>query len=146
MSVPDPTPCACGSGLRTARCCQLDRAALAAPAAMEHLRPLVERAFRAHEAGDIAEALIRRSVVLDPNNVWATQELALLLFDKGDLVEAEIHARNAVRIAPRDAQSHNLMGMIMTEANRPQTGEYHYRKVIELLDRPNPIVLANLAW
>jgi tetratricopeptide (TPR) repeat protein len=182
MSVPDPTLCACGSGLRAARCCQLDRAALAAPAAMEHLRPLVERAFRAHESGDVAEAaklcletlelspgqpgalaklyqirraesrlpaaeaLIRRSVALDPNNVWATQELALLLFNKGDLVEAETHARNAVRIAPRDPQSHNLMGMIMTEGNRPQIGEYHYRKVIELLERPNPIVLANLAW
>jgi Flp pilus assembly protein TadD len=81
-----------------------------------------------------AEALIRRMVALDPNNVWATQELALLLFGKGDFAEAEIHARNAVRIAPTDPQSHNLMGMILTEANRPQIGEYHYRQVLELLD------------
>jgi tetratricopeptide (TPR) repeat protein len=182
MSVPDSIPCPCGSGLRAARCCQLDRGALASPAASAHLRPLVERAFRAHESGDAAEAarlclevlelspgqpgalaklyqirraedrlpaaeaLIRRIVALDPNNVWATQELALLLFNKGDLVEAETHARNAVRIAPRDAQSHNLMGMVMTEANRPQIGEFHYRRVIDLLDRPSPIVLANLAW
>ena len=43
-------------------------------------------------------------------------------------------------------QSHNLMGMVMTEANRPQTGEYHYRRVLELADAPDPIVLANLAW
>jgi tetratricopeptide (TPR) repeat protein len=182
MSVPDPTLCACGSGLRAVRCCRLDRAALAVPAASAHLRPLVERAFQAHESGDVAEAtrlcletlelspgqpgalaklyqirraenqlvaaeaLIRRIVALDPNNVWATQELALLLFNKADLAEAETHARNAVRIAPRDPQSHNLMAMIMTEANRPQIGEFHYRKVIELLDRPSPIVLANLAW
>jgi tetratricopeptide (TPR) repeat protein len=182
MSAPDPTLCACGSGLRAVRCCRLDRAALAVPAASAHLRPLVERAFQAHESGDVAEAtrlcletlelspgqpgalaklyqirraenqlvaaeaLIRRIVALDPNNVWATQELALLLFNKADLAEAETHARNAVRIAPRDPQSHNLMAMIMTEANRPQIGEFHYRKVIELLDRPSPIVLANLAW
>jgi tetratricopeptide (TPR) repeat protein len=182
MSVPDPTLCACGSGLRAVRCCRLDRAALAVPAASAHLRPLVERAFQAHESGDVAEAtrlcletlelspgqpgalaklyqirraenqlvaaeaLIRRIVALDLNNVWATQELALLLFNKADLAEAETHARNAVRIAPRDPQSHNLMAMIMTEANRPQIGEFHYRKVIELLDRPSPIVLANLAW
>jgi Flp pilus assembly protein TadD len=39
---------------------------------------------------------------------------------KGAIAEAEIHARNAVRIAPEDPQSHNLMGMVMTEANRPQ--------------------------
>ena len=93
-----------------------------------------------------AEALVRRMVALNPNNVWATQELALLLFGKGDLIQAEIHARSAVRIAPTDPQSHNLMGIITTEANRPQVGEYHYRRALELLgDRP-PILLANLAW
>jgi tetratricopeptide (TPR) repeat protein len=34
----------------------------------------------------------------------------------------------------------------MTEANRPQIGEYHYRKVIELAKNRDPIVVANLAW
>jgi hypothetical protein len=53
-------------------------------------------------------ALIRRIVSLDPNNFWATNEIAPLLFNKGDLAEAEVHARNAVRIAPCDPQSHNL--------------------------------------
>lgn len=93
-----------------------------------------------------AEVLIRRLAAIDPNNVWATQELALLLFGKGDHFEAEIHARNAVRIAPTDAQSHNLMGMIMTETNRPQIGEFHYRKAMELFGHRQPILLANLAW
>ena len=79
-----------------------------------------------------AEALIRRIVALDPNNLVATNELALILLGKGSLAEAEIHARNAVRIAPENPQAHNLMGMIMTEANRPQIGEYHYRRVLEL--------------
>jgi len=93
-----------------------------------------------------AEALVRRLVAVNSNNVWATQELALLLFGKGDLAEAEIHARNAVRIAPTDPQSHNLMGMILTEANRPQIGEYHYRRVLELTGQREAILLANLAW
>ena len=31
------------------------------------------------------------------------------------------------------AQSHNLMGMIMTEAQRPQVGEHHYRRAMKLL-------------
>ncbi|HEV2675632.1 MAG TPA: sulfotransferase [Aliidongia sp.] len=93
-----------------------------------------------------AEALVRRLVALQPNNIWATQELALLLFGKGDFAEAEAQARNAVRIAPTDAQSHNLMGMILTEANRPQVGEYHYRRALELLTHRPPILLANLAW
>ena len=94
----------------------------------------------------VADALIRRIVALDPNNLGATVELALNLFSKGNLAEAELHARNAVRIAPENPQSHNLMGMIMTESNRPQIGEYHYRRAMELGKVRDPILLANLAW
>jgi tetratricopeptide (TPR) repeat protein len=36
--------------------------------------------------------------------------------------------------------------MALTEGNRPQIGEYHYRRVIELSRRRDPILLANLAW
>ncbi|HXZ15917.1 MAG TPA: sulfotransferase [Roseiarcus sp.] len=93
-----------------------------------------------------AEALLARIVRLDPNNLAATQTLALMLFNKGALVEAEYHARNAVRIAPTDAQSHNLMGMIMTEAHRPHVGEHHYRAAMRLMAKPSPILTANLAW
>jgi tetratricopeptide (TPR) repeat protein len=93
-----------------------------------------------------AEALIRRLVYFDPNNFVATNEIALLLMGKGALAEAEIHARNAIRIAPQNPQAHNLMGMIMTEAQRPRIGEYHYRQVLELTGARDPIVLANLAW
>ena len=93
-----------------------------------------------------AETLLRRIVFFDPNNFSATNELALKLLAKGALHEAVIHARNAVRIAPGNPQSHNLMGLILTEAQRPTVGEYHYRKVLELTDTRDPILLANLAW
>src|SRR5215472_6758076 len=66
-----------------------------------------------------ADALLRRIVALHPNTFWATNELTLALLNKGAIAEAETHARNAVRIAPENPQSHNLMGMVMTEANRP---------------------------
>ncbi len=42
---------------------------------------------------EAAEALLRRIVALDPNNLAATQELALALFARGSLGEAELHAR-----------------------------------------------------
>jgi tetratricopeptide (TPR) repeat protein len=93
-----------------------------------------------------SETLLKRVVRLDPNHLPATQALALLLLGKGALAEAEIHARNAVRIAPLDPQSHNLMGMIMTEAHRPHVGEHHYRRARELLSEPSAILTANLAW
>ncbi len=101
---------------------------------------------RADGRAQAAEALLRRIVRLHPNTLWATHELTALLMNKGATAEAESHARNAIRIAPENPQSHNLMGMVMTEANRPQTGEYHYRRVIELSGARDPILLANLAW
>jgi tetratricopeptide (TPR) repeat protein len=180
MTVPAKAQCACGSGLRPARCCKLDLQRLPAPDAS--LRPQVEQALVAHDLGRIdestrlcvkvleqspsqpgavalllairkaegkmaaVESLARRLVALDPNNLAATEELALALFNRGDLAEAERHARNAVRLAPQDAQAHNLMGMIMTEANRPQVGEHHYREAMRLIAQPSPILSANLAW
>ena len=71
-------------------------------------------------------ALIGRVVALEPNYFWATNEFTLLLLGRGDIADAEHHARNAVRIAPENAQSHYLMGLTLTEANRPAAGEYHF--------------------
>jgi tetratricopeptide (TPR) repeat protein len=93
-----------------------------------------------------ALTLLQRLVAAEPNRVDATQELALLLFQRGDLAAAEHHARNAVRLAPTHPLSHNLMGMILTEAQRPHIGEFHYRRVLEITGARDPIVLANLAW
>jgi tetratricopeptide (TPR) repeat protein len=116
-----------------------------APGQLEALS-LLFRIRRAAGQENAANILLLRIVQLHPNTLWATHELTLALFGKGAIADAEIHARNAVRIAPQNPQSHNLMGMIMTEANRPQIGEYHYRKVIELSRGRDPILLANLAW
>jgi tetratricopeptide (TPR) repeat protein len=104
------------------------------------------RLSRQQNRPQAAEALIKRVVSLNPNNFWATNELTLMLLNKGALAEAEIHARNAIRIAPQNAQAHNLMGLVLTEANRPLIGEYHYRRVLELAENDEPITLANLAW
>ena len=93
-----------------------------------------------------AEALLRRIVALHPNTFWALSDLALLTLNKGAALEAQHHARNAVRIAPENPQAHNLMGITLTEVNRPHTGEYHYRKVLELTGRREPATIANLAW
>jgi hypothetical protein len=85
-------------------------------------------------------------ICLDQTPHFAQVGLALLLFHRNDLIAAEHHARNAVRLAPMHPLSHNLMGMILTEAQRRQPGEFHYRRVIELSRERDPILLANLAW
>jgi Tfp pilus assembly protein PilF len=180
MSQPAFQMCPCGSGLRAARCCGMNPAAMPPAESSRHLMPLVERAITAHRQGAIetaerlcldvlelapdrpgaltvlyqirkdqgnhaaAEALIRRVVALDPNNFAATNEFALLLLAKGAIQEAEVQARNAIRIAPQNPQAHNLMGMILTEAQRPQVGEYHYRKTLELSGARDPILLSGV--
>ena len=91
-----------------------------------------------------AEALLTRLVAINPNILWATNELAMLLFLKGDRDKAEAHARNAVRLGPTNAQAHNMMGMIFTETNRNLQGELHYRQALKLA---NPVgkLCANMA-
>ncbi len=93
-----------------------------------------------------AEAAARRCLALNADDIWAINELALMLLTRTRLREAEAQARNAVRVAPRMPQPHNLMGMIMTEAHRPAVGEYHYRRVLSLTATRDPVLLANLAW
>ena len=93
-----------------------------------------------------SETRLRDRVGADPNDVAATVELALLLMDKGDLTEAEIHARNAVRLAPTSSQTHHVLAMVLTEQHRPHAGEYHYRRALDLSGTRDPILLANLAW
>jgi len=57
-----------------------------------------------------AQILLARIVRIAPNNLLATQTLALLLFGNGAFAEAEHHARNAVRLSPTDPQSHKFDG------------------------------------
>ena len=182
MNTHRDAPCACGSGLRSCRCCELDPTFAAPPEARERVDILANCAAKALANGDsfaaeaasldvldiaprfpsglwilyqirrrtgheqAALALLQRLVAVAPNNVDATQELAMLLFQRGDLAAAEHHARNAVRLAPAHPWSHNLMGMILTEAQRPHIGEFHYRRVLEISGARDPILLANLAW
>ena len=115
------------------------------PIERDALRVLYE--IRKSEARHNAvESLIRRLVALDANDFWAVNELTLMLLNKGVIAEAEVHARNAVRLAPANPQAHNLMGMVLTEGHKPHLGEYHYRRVLDLSGRRDPILLANLAW
>jgi tetratricopeptide (TPR) repeat protein len=104
------------------------------------------RLRRAQNIFPASEILLRRFVKYYPNELGPTCDLALMLKQRGNLAEAEIHARNGVRIAPTNPAPHNLMGMIMTDGNRPRVGEFHYKRVLELTGARDPIVLANLAW
>jgi Tfp pilus assembly protein PilF len=99
---------------------------------------------RNNQTGQALENILRRIVRRDPNILWATTELAFMLFTRGERVECEGHARNAIRLAPRNAQAHGVMGLIMTETNRAVSGEYHFRRAIDIAGE-NGRVTVNLA-
>ncbi len=93
-----------------------------------------------------AEALLRRMVFFDANDLWSAHELGMFLLQRGRPEEALGPARNAVRMAPDVAQAHNLLAMVLTEIQRPHLGEFHYRRALALSGARDPILLANLAW
>ncbi|HTQ13069.1 MAG TPA: sulfotransferase [Rhizomicrobium sp.] len=114
------------------------------PDHLEGLILLYQVRRRNNQAGPQLENILRRIVRRDPNILWATTELAFMLFARGERVECEGHARNAIRLAPRNAQAHGVMGLILTETNRAIAGEYHFRRAIELAGE-NSRVDTNLA-
>jgi len=97
-----------------------------------------------NQSGAPLENVLRRIVRRDPNLLWATSELAFMLFARGERVECEVHARNALRLAPRNSNAHGIMGLILTETNRALAGEYHFRRAIEIAGE-NTRVATNLA-
>lgn len=98
---------------------------------------------KANKPNEAIESL-RKLVAANPNLLWALNELAIQLFNRGDRVECEGHARNAIRVAPRNAQGHNMLGMIMAETNRQIAAEFHYRRALDY-GEPSARVLTNLA-
>lgn len=98
------------------------------------------KAGRANEAIDV----LRRIIKANPNLLWALNEISAQLFQRGDRIECETHARYAIRVAPRNPQAHNMMGLIMSETNRALAGEYHFHRALEY-GGENARVAANLA-
>ncbi len=178
----DRSVCACGSGLRHARCCKFDIAAGPDPANYAALDALAEAMQAARKAGksreaerqalsllDLAplhrqalrllfeirrdegrlagaEALIRRLASLDPPAAQLHFLHAQLLVRQRRHAEAEIPARAALMLAPRDAAAHHLLGIVFTETGRLLPGEQHYRQALGALDAPEAVISGNLAW
>jgi tetratricopeptide (TPR) repeat protein len=87
---------------------------------------------KSNPSGPGYENLLRRIIRQNPNMLQPTTELAFLLFARGERVDCEQFARNALRLAPRHPRAHGVMGLIFMETNRPGAGEFHFRRVIEI--------------
>jgi tetratricopeptide (TPR) repeat protein len=105
---------------------------------------------RAENKAKPAETLARRLAALPFENAAqgtaAHLQLAQLLVGQSRHAEAEAAARAAVKLSPRDATAHHVMGVILTETGQWAAGESHYRRAMAILERDDGMVLGNLAW
>jgi len=69
---------------------------------------------------------------IDSRADWAYNELIQLLMTHGKLADAEQVARAALRANPHNAHAHNLFGTILSELNDLPSGEWHFRRALEL--------------
>jgi Tfp pilus assembly protein PilF len=108
--------------------------------------PLQARYAEHRRKGEVAAAADTLKTVLksDPRADWAYNELIELLYATGRRGDAETLARTALRVNPLNAQAHNLFGTILSQLNDLPSGEWHFRRAIEL-GGEQPRVLANLA-
>jgi Tfp pilus assembly protein PilF len=106
-------------------------------------------AARARDAigrGDIngAAAALAEVIASDRSADWAYSDLITLLARHGRRGEAEQLARAALRDHPDNAGLHDLFGTLLSEKNDLPSGEWHFRRALEL-GGPRAGTLANLA-
>ncbi len=116
-----------------------------APLHREALRVLYELR-RAENRLQAAEALIKRICAIDPPVAVILLQYAQLLIGLGRHADAETPARAALKLAPREAAAHHMIGMIFTETNRILAGERHYRLALSFSEPRDQAIIGNLAW
>jgi len=105
------------------------------------LRYLVQQ--QRGEIGKAAETL-QAVIAIDDTADWAFNDLTQLLFTHGRREDAEKVARAALRANPANGQAHFHFGTLLSELNDLPSGEWHFRRALELAGAQGPI-LTNLA-
>ena len=105
------------------------------------LRSIVQR-----RRGQIGEAVhtLQTVIGIDSRADWAFNDLTQLLLTHGRRADAEHVARAALRANPHNAQAHNLFGLLLSELNDLPSGEWHFRRALELAGPQAPFLM-NLA-
>lgn len=98
-----------------------------------------------HRRGQFGQAARTLDTVIgiDPHADWAYNELIELFMNHGKAEDAEKVARAAIRANPRNAQAHNLFGVILSERHDLPAAEWHLRSSLEL-SGPQAPALTNL--
>jgi tetratricopeptide (TPR) repeat protein len=126
--------CACGSGLRAARCCALLASSLPPPEATRHLVPLVERAVQAHRTGAVetAERLCLDVLELAPDRPGALTVLYEIRKAQGNQRAAEALIRRIVAFDPNNLWATNELALILMGKGDLAEAELHARNAVRI--------------
>ena len=89
------------------------------------------------DAEDLAEALVRRAVALDPDDAEARTYFGKQLMRRGDFAGALAEIEAALAISPNLADAHGALGGVLTRSGHPKEGRIALEKCIRL-DPHNP--------
>src|SRR6185295_19074439 len=87
---------------------------------------------------------LRLVLEIDPRADWAYNDLVRLLHAAGRRADADQVARAALRLNPRNAEANSLFGTLLSESNDLPSGEWHFRRALEVGGESAPF-LTNLA-
>src|ERR1700761_274186 len=126
--------CPCGSGLRAARCCGMNPAAMPPAESSRHLVPLVERAITAHRQGAIetAERLCLDVLELAPDRLGALTVLYQIRKDQGNHAAAEALIRRVVTLDPNNFAATNEFTLLLLGKGAVQEAEVHARNAVRI--------------
>ena len=131
MSI-DSRHCPCGSGLRPLSCCSADFSSAPPENATRHLLPLVERASRALELGqmDAAEQLALEVLELAPGQPGALTTLFRVRRAQNRPRTAETLLRRYVHLFPNDTGATCDLARMLMQSARLDEAEGHARNAI----------------
>jgi tetratricopeptide (TPR) repeat protein/SAM-dependent methyltransferase len=98
------------------------------------LRPLVEGAVRAHQAGQLAEAerLYRNVLAIDPRHLISLNHLGILALQTGRYSNAVETIRQALAINDRNPEAHYNIAYAHYRLGRSDEAIRHYQRAIAL--------------
>src|SRR6516165_3976252 len=135
----DPRLCACGSGLRAIRCCQLDVANLPPAEAARPLTPVVERAVELHRQDNTAEAekLCLEILELAPGQPDALALLYRIRRAGGAERAAETLLRRIVSLYPNTFWATNELTLALLAKGGDCRGRTHARNAVRIAEARN---------
>ena len=98
-------------------------------------------------AGDdsLAELSLRTLIEVDPSNLQAYGQLALLYYRRNKLPQALLEFEELASRQPKSVAPETMLGMLLQVSNRPVEAEPHYEQALNI-DPTAAVAANNLAW